>query len=96
MSCDTGEVTEELILQAFRRSATSQLILQSFPRFTYATAHSPTHLSLLLRHRLFIYVTWRAAYDTGRSFHLYKALTIIRLCYGWLVCCYTVKLEGGT
>ena len=52
-------------------------ILQPFRRFTYVTAHSPT-LSLLhlrqisfsnpsfafLRHRLFTYVTWRAAHDT--------------------------------
>ena len=39
---------------------TSQLILQLFLCFTYVTAHSPTLLSLLLRHRLFAYVTWRA------------------------------------
>ena len=39
----------------------SQLILQPFRCFTYVTAHSPTLLSLLLRHRLFTYVTWRAA-----------------------------------
>ena len=55
-------------------SPTSQLTLQPFHRFTYATAHSPTlrllHLRhssfsnpflLLVRHRLFSYVTWRAA-----------------------------------
>ena len=30
---------------------TSQFILQSFRCFTYVTAHSPTLLSLLLRHR---------------------------------------------
>ena len=41
-------------------SPTSQLILQPFHRFTYVTAHSPTLLSLLLRHKLF---TWRAAHD---------------------------------
>ena len=34
---------------------TSQFILQPFRCFTYVTAHSPTLLSLLLRHRLFIY-----------------------------------------
>ena len=38
---------------------TSQFILQPFRCFTYVTAHSPTLLSLLLRHRLF---TWRAAH----------------------------------
>ena len=40
---------------------TSQLILQPFRCFTYITTHSQTLLSLLLRHRLFTYVTWRAA-----------------------------------
>ena len=34
-------------------SPTSQLILQPFPRFTYATAHSPTLPSLYLRHSSF-------------------------------------------
>ena len=56
-------------------SPTSQLILQPFPRFTYVTAHSPTLPLLHLRHnsisnpsfasprhRLFTYVTWRAAH----------------------------------
>ena len=42
-------------------SPTSQLIIQPFRRFTYVTAHSPTHLSLLLRHWVFTYVTWGAA-----------------------------------
>ena len=42
---------------------TSQLILQPFLCFTYVTAHSPTLLSPLLRHRIFTYVTWRAAHD---------------------------------
>ena len=40
---------------------TSQLILQPFRCFTYVTAHSPTPFSPLLRHRIFTYVTWRAA-----------------------------------
>ena len=39
----------------------SQLILQPFRCFTYITVHSPTLLSLLLCHKLFTYVTWRAA-----------------------------------
>ena len=42
---------------------TSQLILQPFRCFTYVTVHSPALLSLLLRHRIFTYVTWRAAHD---------------------------------
>ena len=41
--------------------STSQLILQPLRCFTYVNAHSPT-LSLLLRHRIFNYVTWRAAH----------------------------------
>ena len=49
---------------------TSQLILQPFCCFTYVTAHSPTLLSLLLRHRLFTYVTWRTA-------HGYKAWRLV-------------------
>ena len=48
-------------------SPTSQLILQPFRRVTYVTAHSPTLLSLLLRHRLFTYVTWRAAHGTDED-----------------------------
>ena len=43
-------------------SPTSQLILQPFRCFAYTTAHSPTLLSLFLRHRLFTYVTWRAVH----------------------------------
>ena len=44
-------------------SPASQLILQPFRCFTYVTAHSPTLLSLLLCHKIFTYVTWRAAHD---------------------------------
>ena len=42
---------------------TSQLILQPFRCFTYVTAHSPTLLLPLLRHRIFTHFTWRAAHD---------------------------------
>ena len=46
--------TSQIILQPFRRfTPTSQLILQPFRCFTYVTVHSPTLLSLLLRHKLF-------------------------------------------
>ena len=41
----------------------SQLILQPFRCFTYITVHSPTHLSILLRHRLVTYETWRLAHE---------------------------------
>ena len=43
----------------------SQLILQPFRCMTYVTAHSPILFSLLLHHRLFTYVTWRAAHETN-------------------------------
>ena len=43
------------ILQLSVTSATSQLILQPFRRFTYITAHSPTLLLLLLCHKFFTY-----------------------------------------
>ena len=49
---------------------TSQLILQTFRCFTYVTAHSPTLLSLLLRHRLFTYVTWWAAHDVKNGWDI--------------------------
>ena len=43
--------------------STSQHILQPFRSFTYVTAQSPTLISLLICHRLFTYVTWRAAHE---------------------------------
>ena len=46
----------------YDRRRSTDLILQAFRQFTYVTAHSPTSLSLLLRHLLFTYVTWRAAH----------------------------------
>ena len=72
MSCDVGEVTKRLENELFydykyelcsfsNLPVTSQLIPQPFRCFTYATDHSRTLLSLLLRHRIFTYVTWRAA-----------------------------------
>ena len=48
---------------------TSQLILQPLRCFTYVTAHSPTLLSPLLRHRIFTYVTWRATHVWYCQFH---------------------------
>ena len=57
MNCDVGEVRErsenELcsISKLIVISATSQLILQPYRRFTYVAVHSPTLLSLLLRQR---------------------------------------------
>ena len=77
MSLDVGEVTERLKnelcydynyeLCSYSNlsitSPTSQLILQPFCCFTYVTAHSPTLLQLLLCHKIFNYVTWRAAHE---------------------------------
>ena len=37
---------------------------------TYVTAHSPTLLSLLIRHRLFAYATWRAAHDVKHGWDM--------------------------
>ena len=56
MSCNVGEATESLKNEqsSFSKptitSSTSQLILQTFRRFTYAAAHSPTLPLLHLRH----------------------------------------------
>ena len=66
---------------------TSQLILQSFRCFTYVATRSLTLLSLLLCHRIFTYVTWRAAHGVL----LYLNLTYIIL--GVLL---RLKPEKGT
>ena len=44
------KIKERLENELWRRSPTSQLILQPFRRFTYVTAHSPILPSLYLRH----------------------------------------------
>ena len=44
---------------------TSQIILQPLRCFTYVSAHSPPLLSLLLSHRLFTYLIWRATHATS-------------------------------
>ena len=46
---------------SFSNLSVTSPTLQPFCCFTYVTVHSPTLLSLLLRHRLFTNVTWRAA-----------------------------------
>ena len=50
-------------------SPTSQLILQTFRRFIYVTAHSSTLQSLYLRHRHFTYIIWRAAHSIYGPLH---------------------------
>ena len=84
MCCDVGEVTErfgewaELHLRHSSFSIhslafpTSQLNLQLIRCFTYVTSRSPIILSLLLRHRLLTYVTWRAAQRAGTWKHPHK------------------------
>ena len=67
---------------------TSQLILQTFHCFTNVTAHSPILLSLLARHRLFIYVTWRAAHD---FVYIEYAASWFQLQAGYLVMRQTVE-----
>ena len=71
--------TSQLILQPFRRLPTSQLTLQPFRCFIQVTAHSPTLLSLLLRHRLFTYVTRRAARDEK----MFKISVSLALLFCW-------------
>ena len=51
----------------FASSPTSQLIFKLFRRFTYVAAHSPTLLSLLLRHSVFTYFIWRAAHGSNSA-----------------------------
>ena len=80
MGCDVDKATEGLENELWRRWTnvkvgewaelafpSSQLILQPFRCFTYVIAQSPTLPSLLLRHRLFTYVTWRAAHGRYSS-----------------------------
>ena len=69
---------------------TSQGILQPFHGFTYVTAHSPTFLSILLRHRLFTYVTWRAAHEIAKwnkilnyIFNNYVIMEHANVCRNW-------------
>ena len=82
MSCDVGKATEGLenelwcrwsdelcsFSNLFVTSPTSELILQSFRRFTYVTAHSPTLPLLHLRHSSFS--TPSFASPTSQDFHL--------------------------
>ena len=78
MSCNVSEVTERL--------ENSQLILQPFRCFIYVTVHSPTLLSLLLRHKLFTCFTWRAAYDPFPAFDLNELLRLDEVkCHSYFV-----------
>ena len=69
---------------------TSQLILLLFRRFTYVTAHSPTLPLLVLRHKLFTYITWRADHGKNILFsnekrmqsRVYKSYNCVQICGG--------------
>ena len=70
MSCDVGKATEGLGMCCDVGEVTESLENEQ----SYVTVHSPTLLSLLLRHWLFTYVTWRAAhysYPIDVKFWLY-------------------------
>ena len=71
---------------------TSQLILQPLRCFTYVTALSPTLLSLFLRHRIFTYVTWRAAHATEKRTRAAPRCALARLHPCLLL---TARLEQG-
>ena len=68
MNCDVGKETKGLENELWRRWSDGNvgewvlLSLQTFHNFAYVTAHSPTFISVLVRHRFFTYVTWRAAH----------------------------------
>ena len=55
------------------------LILQPFHHFTYVTAHFPTLLSLLLRHKFFTKFTRWAAHDEGGTHKYRQVLRIVIL-----------------
>ena len=66
MSGDVGEVIESLENEL--TSPTSQLILHTFPCFTYITTHSPTLPLLHLHHSSFSNPSF--ASPTSQDFHL--------------------------
>ena len=74
MRCDVGEVTERLENEQSSFSSlsiaspTSQIILQSFRRFIYVTAYSPTLPLLHLRHSSFFNPSF--AFPTSQVLHL--------------------------
>ena len=70
-ACDVRKAKEELESSFSNLSVTlptSQLILQSFRRFIYVTAHSPTLPLFLLRHSSFFNPYF--AFPTSQALHL--------------------------
>ena len=61
-ACSSFSVQSQLILQPFRRFTNITPHSPTIPLLHLVTAHSPTLLLLILHHRLFIYVIWRAAH----------------------------------
>ena len=56
--------------------------------FSYVTAHSPTLLSLLLRHKLFTCVTWWAAH--GNDSFMFNCLRLLKEWNNWISRVYKV------
>ena len=86
MSCDVGEAREGLETELWRRWSDWKLGEWAFGQITYVTAHSPTLLSPLLRHRIFTYVTWRAVHDLSiiifyLKFNFYAWVYILKFCH---------------
>ena len=71
---------------------TSQLILQLFRCFTYITAHSPTFLSLLLRHRLSLTSPGEPPMILCWCFCLCLCRPIFLYLWAWVYACASVCL----
>ena len=91
MSCDVDEATEGLENQLWCRWSDGKfgewalLILQTFPPFTYVTAHSPTLPLLHLHHSSFSNPSF--ASPTSQALHLRQAWRTahgISIKVGWL------------
>ena len=80
MCCDVGKPTKGLENELWRRWSDGKFGEEQISNRSVAspttTAHSPTLLSLLLRHRIFTYVTWRAAHGVP---HFFKSSLMAQL-----------------
>ena len=76
---DVGEATSKGLENE------QSLIRQPFRRLTYVTDHFPIlPASLHLRHRHFIYVTWRAAHAIGARNELFFMIIMANDIRGWM------------
>ena len=79
-ACDVGEAKEGLGNELWRRWSDgkvgewAELFLQPFHLFTYATAYSPTLLSLYLCHSSFCCFTYVTAHSPILSLYLHHSL----------------------